>query len=473
VAEVAVAGRRGDGGNTRAAGGGLSALQMRVWMLSGMGVFLDGFDLFIAAVALPLIGPYFHASEWALGMVGSAAVFGTMLGAIALGRMADLNGRRILFLVDLIIFCVFAVASAAAWSLTSLIVFRFLLGVGIGADYPIAAAYLAEYMPAEVRGRMLVGAFAFQALGMLAGAATGILMLAIDPSMQAWRWMLGAGLIPALALLFMRRGLPESQRWAERQQQLDTHAGATAHHPEHGREVPVAHPRMAYAALFSPAYLRRTLLTTSTWALMDMALYGVGMFTPTILALMSFAGHGTFYHQDIASTEGAALLDVFLVIGFALNIWLVDRWGRIRLQLLGFAGMTAGMIVLAIAEHAGGGSGKASIAAVVLGFGLFNLMVNMGPNPTTYLLSAELFPTDLRGSGEGLAAAIGKFGAAIGIFFLPVLRAQIGVAGVMVVTAAVCAAGFVVTWLLRVETAGLSLEELVVPVEPSILPPPH
>jgi MFS family permease len=463
---------RGGAGAQRSAPPRLSALQMRVWMLSGMGVFLDGFDLFIAAVALPLIGPYYHASPWALGMVGAAAVFGTMLGAIALGRLADLSGRRILFLVDLIIFCVFAVASAAAWSVTSLIVFRFLLGVGIGADYPIAASYLAEYMPTEVRGRMLVGAFAFQALGMLAGAATGILVLAIDPTMQAWRWMLGAGLVPALALLIMRRGLPESERWAERQQQLTTHAGATAEHPEHGREVPVAHPRMSYAALFSPAYLRRTLLTTTTWSLMDMALYGVGMFTPTILALMSFGGRGTFYHQNIASTEGAALLDVFLLIGFALNIWLVDRWGRIRLQLIGFAGMAFGMIILAFAQQAQPG-GHVHFMAVVIGFGLFNLMVNMGPNPTTYLLSAELFPTDLRASGEGLAAAVGKLGAALGIFFLPALRTHTGVRGVMIVTAIACAAGFALTAMLRVETTGLSLEELVVPLEPSIIPPPH
>lgn len=450
----------------------LTALQMRVWMLSGMGVFLDGFDLFIAAVALPLIGPYYNASTWELGMVGAAAVFGTMLGAIALGRMADVSGRRLLFLIDLIIFCVFAVASAAAWSVTSLIVFRFLLGVGIGADYPIAAAYLAEYMPTEVRGRMLVGAFAFQALGMLAGAATGILVLVIDPTMQAWRWMLGAGLVPALTLLIMRRGLPESEKWTERQNQLSAHKGTTAAHPEHGREVPVAHPKMSYAALFSPAYLRRTLLTTTTWSLMDMALYGVGMFTPTILALMAFGGHGSFYHQDIASTEGAALLDIFLLIGFALNIWLVDRWGRIRLQLLGFAGMTAGMIILALAQHGGAGA-QVNVVAVVIGFGLFNLMVNMGPNPTTYLLSAELFPTDLRASGEGLAAAVGKLGAALGIFFLPALRDHAGVRGVMLVTALVSAIGFALTAMLRVETTGLSLEELVVPVEPSIIPPPH
>jgi nitrate/nitrite transporter NarK len=205
---------------------------------------------------------------------------------------------------------------------------------------------------------------------------------------------------------------------------------------------------------------------------MDMALYGVGMFTPTILALMSFGGRGTFYHQDIASTQGAALLDLFLLIGFALNIWLVDRFGRIRLQLLGFAGMTAGMIILAMAQQVQPG-GQVNFLAVVIGFGLFNLMVNMGPNPTTYLLSAELFPTDLRASGEGLAAAVGKLGAALGIFFLPVLRTYTGVRGVMIVTAMVCAAGFALTWMLRVETAGLSLEELVVPVEPSILPPPH
>jgi putative MFS transporter len=163
---------------------------------------------------------------------------------------------------------------------------------------------------------------------------------------------------------------------------------------------------------------------------------------------------------------------VFLLIGFALNIWLVDRWGRIRLQLIGFAGMAAGMIILAFAQQAEPG-GHVHFMAVVIGFGLFNLMVNMGPNPTTYLLSAELFPTDLRASGEGLAAAVGKLGAALGIFFLPTLRTHAGVRGVMIVTALACAAGFALTAMLRVETSGLSLEELVVPVEPSILPPPH
>jgi hypothetical protein len=210
--------------------------------------------------------------------------------------------------------------------------------------------------------------------------------------------------------------------------------------------------------LFSSRYLRRTLLATVPWSLMDITLYGVGMFTPTILAALSFIGHGTFLSMDIASSEGTAALDIFLLLGFALNMWLVERWGRIRLQLLGFTGMAIGLALLSISAL--GPTEPVRLALVMAGFAIFNLMVNAGPNATTYLLPAELFPTRLRASGHGLAAASGKLGAVLGIFFLPVLKARLGIALTVAIAAAVSLAGLTVTWILGVETAGKSLEEV-------------
>ncbi|HEY2104578.1 MAG TPA: MFS transporter [Candidatus Binataceae bacterium] len=420
---------------------GLTPLQRRVWLLSAMGIFLDGFDLFIVAVALPLIAVQMHANGWALGLIASAAVIGAIAGALMLGRLADTFGRRKLFVVDLWIFALSCMFSALAWSVPSLIAFRFLAGVGVGADYPIAAAYLAEFMPARLRGRMLVAAFSFQAFGMLAGAAAGIAILLLHPSSGAWRWMLAAGLVPTLALVVARRGVPESEHWTR---QAEQSASGT--------------PAASYRSLFSSRYLRRTLLATLPWSLKDVTLYGVGMFTPTILAALSFVGRGSFMSMDIASTEGTALLDIFLLVGFALNIWLVERWGRIRLQVLGFMGMAIGLALLSLSDLQATETGR--LALVTSGFAIFNLMVNAGPNATTYLISAELFPTELRASGHGLAAACGKLGAAVGIFFLPVLKGRLGLATTVAIAAAVSLAGLIITWMLGVETAGKSLEEV-------------
>jgi predicted MFS family arabinose efflux permease len=376
-----------------------------------------------------------------MGLIASAAVIGAIAGALMLGRLADVFGRRRLFVADLGIFALSSLFSALSWSVPSLIAFRFLAGVGVGADYPIAAAYLAEFMPARLRGRMLVAAFSFQAFGMLAGAAVGIAILLLHPSSGAWRWMLAAALVPTLALVVARRGIPESEHWTRQVQQSATGAASAS-----------------YRSLFSSRYLRQTLLATLPWSLMDVTLYGVGMFTPTILAALSFVGRGTFMSMDIASTEGTALLDIFLLVGFALNIWLVERWGRIRLQALGFMGMAIGLALLSLSGLQPTETGR--VALVMSGFAIFNLMVNAGPNATTYLISAELFPTEPRASGHGLAAACGKLGAAIGIFFLPVLKARLGIATTVAIASAVSLAGLIVTWTLGVETAGKSLEEV-------------
>ena len=215
---------------------------------------------------------------------------------------------------------------------------------------------------------------------------------------------------------------------------------------------------MRYQVLFSREYIRRTILATVPWFLMDIGLYGIGVFTPTILAVMAFTGHGSFIHKDILSTQGAVFLDIFLVVGFALSILLIERWGRIRLQWLGFLGMTVAMVLLALVGVPKGAS-EGTVALVFIGFALFNLMVNMGPNATTWILPTEVFPTSLRASGHGLAAASGKFGAAIGIFLLPVIEKNLGIGWTLAMVAIASFLGLLITWFFGVETRGQSLEE--------------
>lgn len=437
----------------------LKRVHWRIWFLSAMGVFLDGFDLFIIGVALPLIVHQMNVTKTEIGMIGAAAPLGAMVGAFTLGRFTDKLGRKAMYLFDLLFFVVFAGLSALAWNRASLLVFRFLLGIGIGADYPISSTYVSELMPKKIRGRMLSGAFSFQALGALFGAAVGLGILSIDPAPSAWRIMLAIGVIPAVLVMVMRTSVPESPRWT--MEHGDSEAARAVAEQITGEKIAVQNttPRkMIYKDLFKTNYLTQTIFVTVPWFLMDIGLYGIGIFTPTILSVMAFAGHGNLIHKDILSTQGAIFLDIFLVIGFALNIALIEKIGRIRLQLIGFGGMAIAMTVLALAGVPKGATGILTVV-IFFGFALFNLSVNAGPNATTWILPTEVFPTSLRASGHGLASASGKLGAAMGIFLLPVVEQAWGLGATLAMIAVASFLGLVVTWVLGHETAGKSLEE--------------
>ena len=448
-----------------------------IWFLSAMGIFLDGFDLFVMSIALPLIIVQFSATPLEQGIIGAAAVVGAIFGALIGGRLCDRFGRKKVFLFDLLIFIIFAVLSSFAWSIESLIIFRFLLGVGIGADYPVCASYVSEFMPKRIRGRMLIAAFSFQAIGIFAAAAVGLFILAMHPSESAWRWMLIAGAIPAVVILLLRRGIPESARWHIQRKEWKLAMGVVRYlipdftmkktinptvedtvqmKPE---KVPAWHSYLkSYAELFTKKNLRKTILITVPWFFMDFTFYGVGIFTPILIAAM-IGTQGTglnFIAKDFYSSEYTVLLDVFLVIGFILNILFIERIGRIRLQLAGFIGMAAGMFILAASQ-----SGSQTIIALeFVGFGLFNLLQNIGPNATTFLLPAELFSTRLRATAHGFAAGLAKVGAACGIIFVPLMTASYGVRYTVIFMGIICILAFIVTWFTRIDMTGRSLEEI-------------
>lgn len=453
----------------------LQPAHWRIWLLSAMGVFLDGFDLFIVSVAMPLIVDSLSPSPVLQGLIGASAVLGAILGASVLGHLTDRWGRKYLYLADLAIFIIFAVLSGLAWDVYSLIAFRFLLGIGVGADYPICASYVTEFMPSRIRGRMLVGAFSFQALGMVGAALTGLLVLKIFPSQESWRLMLTAGALPAGIVLLFRISVPESARWYARHGKIDKAVEvlnvlvpgkkeeiAAAAAREESVAAPTKFQLLGYGALFAPRYLKRTVLASIPWLLMDIATYGVGIFTPLILTgILIGSSHTHALTAEFLAIEQAGFLDIFLVVGFALNILLVDSWGRIRLQVLGFAGMALGLVILAAAMLLPG-AGERHLTLVLLGFTVFNLLMNMGPNATTFILPAELFSTEIRASGHGFASGCAKLGAGLGIFFLPIMKSSWGVPATILVMAFVALLGLLITLALQIETKGRSLEELEV-----------
>lgn len=446
-------------------------LHLRFWLLAGLGILLDGFDFFIIGVGKPLIEQDFGCSDVVIGLIASAAIVGAMFGAGFLGPLGDKIGRRRIFKYDLYLFVAFSLLCIVAPNPAVLIFSRFMLGVAIGLDYPIAASYLAEILPSRERGRMLVGAFALQAAGILLGALVGVVILGLLPHVDSWRLMLGFGVVPALIIIWLRRSVPESPRWLARngaQEEACEVAERLCRRPvvvtpqdtERAEEVPEGFGALFQPRLFRRDMLRRTIFTSVPWFLMDIATYGVGIFTPTLLAALALAGpNATFLADDIAATKGTAALDIFLVLGFLAAIYLVDRLGRIPLQLSGFAVMAVALCILAAAELAPGG-GDAHLPMVICGFALFNFFMNMGPNATTFALPAEVFPDEIRAAGHGFAAASAKFGAALGVFLFPILQDSIGTGALLFIIAGCCLVAFVVTWALRIEPRGRSLAEV-------------
>ncbi len=438
----------------------LTALHWRVWFLSAMGIFLDGFDLFIIAVALPLLALQFSARPAMLGLVGAAAPLGCIIGATLFGRFTDHLGRKAILLIDLLFFVVFAGLSAAAWDIQSLIIFRFLLGIGIGADYPVSSTYITENMPTRFRGKMLVAGFGFQALGMIAGAILGIVVLKLYPNLSAWRFILGFAVIPAVIILFFRLSLPESPRWLIGKGKHEEAAQVASKMT--GKKINIDAIKVAskssFSDLFSRRYIGRTALTALSWFLMDVAFYGVALFTPIIMASFAISHNNDFSESALSAIYHSACTEIFLIIGVLLCILMIDHVGRIKLQTWGFFGMAIGMFILASASLFSAHSTQ--MLMIFSGFILFFLMLNAGPNPTTFLLPAELFPTHLRATGHGFASASGKVGAAVGIFILPVLKATLGLPITMSIMGVVALLGFLLTAALGFETKGKSLDDI-------------
>lgn len=457
----------------------------RFWLLAGLGILLDGFDFFIIAVANPLIAEDFGISDAQKGLVSAAAILGAIIGAGVLGPLADKIGRRRIFKADLILFVVFSALCMVAPGIWWLIAFRFVLGIAIGLDYPIAASYLAEVLPAKGRGRWLVGAFSLQAVGIMLGAVVGVVALEALPEIDSWRLMLGFGVIPALIIVVLRRNVPESPRWLAQngeEKEAIRVASELVGHPvyvseeDRARSAPVPQGIKAFIQpqLFKRSMRRRTILTAVPWFLMDIATYGVGIFTPTLIAALALAGpDATFLADDIAATEATAVLDIFLPLGFLVAIVLVDRLGRVPLQIGGFVMMAIALSILAWSALLEGG-GEAHIGMVIVGFALFNFFMNAGPNATTYALPAEVFPSEVRAAGHGFAAACAKLGAALGVFFFPILLDDIGQAALLFGVAGCALLGMAVTAAFRIEPKGRSLAE-VSRAEPAAPPqePPH
>ena len=451
----------------------LKAIQRWLWVLSTGGTLLDGFAIFVLGVAMPLIIAEFHFNPDVVGLIGASLLLGAVFGAGVGGPIADRLGRKPLMLADMIIISAGAATSALANGPAMLFIGQFLVGVGIGIDFPVGSSYVSEVLPKRSRARMMVATIACQSVGMLLAAGITLVLLKNVNGAQNWRLFLATEGVIALVFALLRLSEPDSPHWLMSRGRLAQAAQAFIRIMPEQREAvlqltsnagnqslasSVAPARsLGMAILFSRAYRARTVLVAVPWFLMDIATYGVGLFTPVILGAVDISGRGgDAITHDMAAARGSSAIDLFLFFGFLLGIWAVPRFGRIRMQAIGFASMAFGMLLLMMAVYLSNSpAGAGHVPLVFAGFVLFNLLMNAGPNSTTFTLAPILFPTQLRATASGFAAGVAKIGATLGVFVLPILKGKFGVPAVLGMMAVVSVLGLSVTLLLgREDTEG-------------------
>ena len=455
----------------------MTQMQWRIWTLATAGKFFEGLVVFMTGVALPLIVEEFGLSPAGKGIVSAATLAGIMVGAVALGGLADVYGRRRMFVIEMLVFVIFLAGLTIAPSFSWLVLFLFGVGVALGCDYPTAHLVISESIPSRDRGKLVLAAFAFQAIGALAGTALGFAMLTFDPSLDAWRWMYATAIVPAAFVVFARLFVSDSGQWlvsrgrrAEAERELRRLLKRKPQYPKQVRLVESAasahhghHRHGRWADLFNRKNRRATILASVPWFLQDLGTYGIGIFTPTILA--HTIGHevtnahnvSAIIARDLEGAKGAALVDTLLIVGIVAAVLMSDKVGRIRLQVLGFLGCAAGLAMAALQSHV---EEPARTMLLFGGFMLFNFMTNLGPNSQTYLLAGEVFPTHIRGKGAGFAAAFAKIGAVLTAFIFPVILADTGTDVLLTGLVFTSLLGALITWWFRIETAGVNLEEI-------------
>lgn len=425
--------------------------QRKIAVLAGAGMFIDGFDVSVIAVALPGLTREWEITDGlVLGLVASSVVIGMFFGMLVGGHLVDKFGRRRMYMYDLAGFVVFGVAAALTQNVWQLIAARFLLGIFIGADYPISSSLTAEFSSPKRRGGLIIFMSLMWQLGSFTAFVLGIALFGLGDN--EWRWMLFAGAVLAVVVIVLRRSMPESPRWLRAQGRVEEAEAIERQVLEdHDLVIDSVAPTKAgqqesWRELFSPKMLRATIFCSLFWFAFAVSFYGIQMYTPTILTPF------TEGNQRLAFL-GAALIAFLGVVGAALGMRVTEWLGRRRQIIYCFAGMIVALIILALWT-------APSLVPMIILLSVTILLANLGPGVLNMVYPNEMFPTRLRGSGVGFAGSISRFGSILGVLVFPILVVSWGMQTATWLFVGVCVMGLIVSIALAPETRGRSLDEL-------------
>lgn len=489
-------------------------------IVAGMGFFTDAYDLFCISLVTKLLGRIYYHVDGAekpgslppnvSAAVNGVAFCGTLAGQLFFGWLGDKLGRKKVYGMTLMLMVICSIASGLSFGkspkgvMATLCFFRFWLGFGIGGDYPLSATIMSEYANKKTRGAFIAAVFAMQGFGILAG---GIFALIVSSAFNAafkapayeddpiastapqadylWRIIVMVGALPAALTYYWRMKMPETARYtalvAKNAKQAASDMSKVLQVELEAEEQKIQEldrDKGNGYGLFSKEFLRRhglhLLGTTSTWFLLDIAFYSQNLFQKDIFSAVGWIPSAKTMNaiQEVYKIARAQTLIALCstVPGYWFTVAFIDKIGRFAIQMMGFFFMTVFMFALAIPyDH---WTHKSNRLGFVIMYSLTFFFANFGPNATTFVVPAEIFPARLRSTCHGISAASGKLGAIVGAFgFLYLAQNKdktktdagyppgIGVKNSLIVLGVVNLLGLLFTFLVP-ESKGKSLEEM-------------
>lgn len=410
------------------------------------GWILDGYILSIIGVVIVQFSQSLQLDSFWQGLVAASAMLGTFFSGFLGGWLTDKIGRRRLFFVGPVLFIVGSLGSLWVESGFALFILRFLVGIGVGLEYPVAGSLLTEFLPQTHRGRRLAALTIMWFAGAALSYMVGNFILARGGD-EACRIVLASSAVLGLLLFIVRLGTPESPRWlvskgrfAEAESIIKKVYGPSfslANMPEQALEA-----KVSLVDLVRSGYGKRMLFVAVFWSAAVVPMFAVYSFAPVVLQALNLKGNWASY--------GSVLITLLFVVGCIVATRLIDSLGRRPLIIHSFLWSTLALLGLGIFSDG-------SEALILLLFGAYALFIG-GAQVLELVYPNELFPTEIRAFAVGMGSSLSRIGAAAGTWLVPISLHGIGIGNTMLIAALVSLTGLVVSVWLAPETRGMTLE---------------
>ncbi|WP_444318524.1 MFS transporter [Megasphaera sp.] len=427
----------------------LGRFHYKLLLVTGLGWLFDSMDTGLIAFILPVLAKEWGLAPGQMGLIGSIGLIGMALGAVVSGTIADRIGRKKVFTITVLLYSIASAFCALSWNYQSLLVFRFLVGFGLGGELPVAATLVSEYAPYRVRGRFIVLFESFCGLGGIAASCIAYLFI----TLYGWRMAFLIGALPALYVCLIRMHMPESVRYllahgrVGEARQIVVSLERQLHVPvapfvSEKETVPVV-AKASFRELWKKPFALRTIMLWLVWFGINFSYYGIFMWLPSLVFQQGFTVVKTF--------EYVLIMTLAQLPGYYCAAWLVDKIGR-KYTLSAF------LLFSGVASYF---FGHASTAAALMMWGSVMSFFNLGAWGVLYTYTPEQYPTAIRALGSGWAAGFGRFGGMAAPMMVGALLARsFGFASVFYMFALVFAAVAVIVMSLGVESKQKDLESI-------------
>ena len=414
---------------------------------SGGGSFVDGYVLSIIGIAMLQVTSALNLSEFWQGMIAASALMGVFFGGFIGGWLTDKLGRKTVYFIGPSLFVVCSLAQFWVESAEALFAFRFIIGLAVGIEYPVATSLLVEFLPKKQRGPRLAALtilwFAGAAFAYIVGNA--ILNVGGD---DAWRYALASAAVIGLVLFMLRIGTPESARWllSKGRERDAENVIKRVYGPHYSlRDLPEEpdEKKMTFGDLLHSGYGKRLFFVSVFWSCSIIPVFAVYAFAPKVLLALNLKGEWASY--------GSMAITLLFVVGCVLATRLINTIGRRSMLIHSF--LWSGLSLLLLAVFSNGNE-----LLVLFLFGAYAIFIG-GAQVLQLVYPNELFPTEIRAFAVGIGTSLSRVGAAVGTYLVPVSLQTLGIGNTMYVAAVVTFIGLTAAWAMAPETRSLNLRD--------------